>query len=198
MVRFGVAMEGSLLEEFDALVEDRGGSRSELLRDLVRAEVTRARVSSGANAVATLTLVYDHHVRDLTERLTEFQHALGEKVNSTLHVHLDHDHCLEVIVMRGPSDELKRASGKLLATRGVKHGGIEMIAISPPAATKRARATTAQAHAHAALDAKPHAAARPGARARTRRAAHDHLHEHEHEHERAGRAARRSSKPRRA
>ena len=144
-------MEASLLEEFDALVEDRGGSRSELLRDLVRAEVTRARVSAGANAVAALTLVYDHHVRDLTERLTDFQHALGEKVNSALHVHLDHDHCLEVIVMKGPSDELKRAGGKLLATRGVKHGGMEMIAISPPAGAKRAArsgAKTAHAHVH--------------------------------------------------
>lgn len=145
LVRFGVAMESSLLEELDALVDDRGGSRSELLRDLVRAEVTRARVSSGANAVATLTLVYDHHVRDLTERLTEFQHALGDKVNSTLHVHLDHDHCLEVIVMRGPSDELKRASGKLLATRGVKHGGVEMIAIARPTAPSRRGAAASKA-----------------------------------------------------
>lgn len=133
LVRFGVAMEGSLLEEFDALVADRGGTRSEVLRDLVRAEVTRARVSAGAKAVAALTLVYDHHVRDLTERLTDFQHSLGEKVSSTLHVHLDHDYCLEVIVMRGLSDELKRAGDRLLATRGVKHGGMELIALSPPA-----------------------------------------------------------------
>jgi CopG family nickel-responsive transcriptional regulator len=129
LVRFGVAMEGSLLHELDHLVEERGGTRSELLRDLVRAEVTKARVASGANAVAALTLVYDHHVRDLTEKLTEFQHSLGEKVSSTLHIHLDHDHCLEVIVMRGPSTELERAAGKLLATRGVKHGGIEIIAL---------------------------------------------------------------------
>jgi|GEM_PF-123016 len=190
LVRFGVAMEGSLLEEFDALVEDRGGTRSELLRDLVRAEVTRARVSSGANAVATLTLVYDHHVRDLTERLTEFQHALGEKVNSTLHVHLDHDHCLEVIVMRGPSDELKRASGKLLATRGVKHGGVEMIAISRPeaSAAKGAGAKGASAKGAGAkgAGAKGRSAARsdadPGSPARSRAAAHSHSHEHEHDH----------------
>lgn len=177
LVRFGVAMEGSLLEEFDALVEDRGGSRSELLRDLVRAEVTRSRVSSGANAVATLTLVYDHHVRDLTERLTEFQHALGEKVNSTLHVHLDHDHCLEVIVMRGPSDELKRASGKLLATRGVKHGGVEMIAISPPAGgvKQAARSRSKAAHTHT----------------------HPHSHSGEHEHEHESTAPRRRSTRRR-
>ena len=128
LVRFGVAMEEGLLEELDALVRARGSSRSELLRDLVRAEVTRSKVSVGAKAVATLTLVYDHHVRDLTEKLTEFQHALGEKVRSTLHVHLDHDHCLEVIVMLGPSDMLKRAGERLLATRGVKHGGMEIIA----------------------------------------------------------------------
>lgn len=129
LVRFGVAMERDLLHELDHLVEERGSTRSELLRDLVRAEVTKARVASGANAVAALTIVYDHHVRDLTEKLTEFQHALGEKVNSTLHIHLDHDHCLEVIVMRGPSVEIERAAGKLLATRGVKHGGIEIIAL---------------------------------------------------------------------
>ncbi len=148
LVRFGVAMEGSLLTEFDALVAERGGTRSEVLRDLVRAEVTRARVSAGANAVASLTLVYDHHVRDLTERLTEFQHTLGEKVNSALHVHLDHDHCLEVIVMRGPSDELKRAGGRLLATRGVKHGGMELIAIAPPGARKHSHSHEHE-HEHA-------------------------------------------------
>ncbi|HVH43780.1 MAG TPA: nickel-responsive transcriptional regulator NikR [Labilithrix sp.] len=164
LVRFGVAMEGSLLEEFDALVEDRGGSRSELLRDLVRAEVTRARVSAGATAVAALTLVYDHHVRDLTERLTDFQHALGDKVNSALHVHLDHDHCLEVIVMRGPSDELKRAGEKLLATRGVKHGGMELIAISPPAPPKPARGSRgSHDHEHA-------------------HGGHSHAHAHDHDH----------------
>lgn len=133
LVRFGVAMEGNLLHELDHLVEERGATRSEVLRDLVRAEVTKAKVKSGANAVAALTLVYDHHVRDLTEKLTDFQHSLGDKVSSTLHIHLDHDHCLEVIVMRGPSKELERAAGKLLATRGVKHGGIEMISLDPHA-----------------------------------------------------------------
>jgi CopG family nickel-responsive transcriptional regulator len=169
-------MEGSLLKEFDALVEERGGSRSELLRDLVRAEVTRARVSSGANAVASLTLVYDHHVRDLTERLTDFQHALGEKVNSALHVHLDHDHCLEVIIMRGPSAELKRAGERLLATRGVKHGGMEMIAISP-------------AHAGDAAPAQRAKAPRKGTQP-DRAHAHAHDHDHEHEHPHAPRVSR--------
>ena len=79
LVRFGVAMEAPLLRAFDALVKQRGSTRSEVLRDLVRAEVTRAQVAAGAPAVAALTVVYDHHVRDLTERLTELQHALGDK-----------------------------------------------------------------------------------------------------------------------
>jgi CopG family nickel-responsive transcriptional regulator len=127
LVRFGVAMEQSLLEALDALVEARGVTRSEVLRDLVRAEVVRSQVSRGVPAVGTLTLVYDHHVRELTEKLTEFQHKLGEKVRSTLHVHLDEDRCLEVIVLRGRSDELQRLSERLLATRGVTHGGLEIV-----------------------------------------------------------------------
>ena len=82
LVRFGVAMEQSLLSDLDAIVEARGVTRSELLRDLVRAEVVRARAPKGVPAVGTLTLVYDHHVRELTERLTEFQHKLGEQVRA--------------------------------------------------------------------------------------------------------------------
>src|SRR6478752_878169 len=101
LVRFGVAMDASLLAEFDQLVRERGGTRSEILRDLARSEVQRARSQEHLPSVGTLTLVYDHHVRDLTERLTEMQHALGEKVRSTLHVHLDHHRCLEVVVMKG-------------------------------------------------------------------------------------------------
>jgi CopG family nickel-responsive transcriptional regulator len=74
-----------------------------------------------------LTLVYDHHVRDLTERLTEIQHELGERVRSTLHVHLDHNRCMEIIILHGRSDELQHVAEKLLATRGVTHGGIEIV-----------------------------------------------------------------------
>jgi CopG family nickel-responsive transcriptional regulator len=127
LVRFGVAMERDLLQHLDEIVEERGVTRSELLRDLVRAEVVRAKVSKGTPAVATLTLVYDHHVRELSEKLTEFQHQLGDQVRSTLHVHLDQRRCLEVIILRGQSDELKRVADRLLATRGVTHGGIEIV-----------------------------------------------------------------------
>jgi CopG family nickel-responsive transcriptional regulator len=155
LVRFGVAMEAPLLAALDGIVEERGGTRSELLRDLVRAEVARARVDEAVDAVATLTIVYDHHVRDSIEKLTEFQHALGEQVRSTLHIHLDHERCLEVIVLRGRSDEIKRAADKLLATRGVTHGGVEIIAAEPEAAA---------AHAH------PHAHPHTRSRSRKRKA----------------------------
>ena len=127
LVRFGVAMEQSLLSDLDGLVEARGVKRSELLRDLVRAEVVRARVKKGVPAVATLTLVYDHHVRELTERLTELQHKLGDQVRAALHVHLDEDRCLEVIVLHGQSDQLQSFAERVLATRGVTHGGLEIV-----------------------------------------------------------------------
>jgi CopG family nickel-responsive transcriptional regulator len=141
LVRFGVAMEHSLLEDFDRIVEARGVTRSEVLRDLVRAEVVRDRTAGKVPAVASLTLVYDHHVRELTEKLTELQHQLGDKVRATLHVHLDEDRCLEVIVLRGRSDELKAFSERLLATRGVTHGGLEIV-------TEEAGARAAHGHEH--------------------------------------------------
>lgn len=163
LVRFGVAMERPLLEHFDVIVADRGVTRSELLRDLVRAEIVKAQVARGAPAVATLTLVYDHHVRELTERLTEFQHQLGDRVRSTLHIHLDERRCLEVIVMRGRSDELKRVADRLLATRGVTHGGIEIIADEQPAAGEHGHA-----HAHGG---EPHTHGKPPKGGKVRRTA---------------------------
>jgi CopG family transcriptional regulator, nickel-responsive regulator len=128
LVRFGVAMEENLLGALDALVRERGGTRSEVLRDLVRKEVTRAQIEKGSMAVGSLTLVYDHHVRELTEKLTEMQHDLGEAVRSTMHVHLTHHLCLEVIVMRGRADKLQAVSDRILATKGVVQGGLELIA----------------------------------------------------------------------
>lgn len=128
LVRFGVAMERSLLGELDELVTARESTRSEALRDLVRAAVARRKLARGVDAVATLTLIYDHHVRDLSERLTQLQHDLGERIRSTLHVHLDHDHCLEVVVLHGRSDELREQADRILAIKGVLHGGIEIYA----------------------------------------------------------------------
>jgi CopG family nickel-responsive transcriptional regulator len=146
LVRFGVAIESSLLRQLDLLSDERHCTRSELLRDLSRAAVARAKVPKGVDAVGTLTLVYDHHVRDLSEKLTELQHELGEGVRAALHVHLTHDLCLEVVVMRGRSDVLQSLADRILAMRGVKQGGIEIIAGFP----------TEQAHAHPHPHEHPH------------------------------------------
>jgi CopG family nickel-responsive transcriptional regulator len=127
LVRFGVAFEAQLLSEVDVIARERGCTRSELFRDLARGAVGRAKLPKGVEAVAALTIVYDHHVRDLTERLTQVQHDLGNLVRSTMHVHLSHDYCLEVLVMQGRSDELQAIADRILATRGVKHGGIEIV-----------------------------------------------------------------------
>lgn len=135
LVRFGVAMEKPLLTRFDELVERRGfENRSEALRDLVRRELDQDTWQRGGQAVATITLVYDHHVRELTERLTEIQHDHGEFIISALHVHLDHHHCMEVIAVKGPARTLKGLADRLLGARGVLSGNV--VAAELPGAGK--------------------------------------------------------------
>jgi CopG family transcriptional regulator, nickel-responsive regulator len=122
--RFGIAIEGELLEKFDHLMEQRGyTNRSEAFRDLARAELLKASAQKpNAAVVGTVTIVYDHHVRLLSEKLTELQHQHHKCVVSSLHVHLDHDHCLEVIVLRGKARDVQRIADNLIATKGVTHG----------------------------------------------------------------------------
>ena len=122
LVRFGVAIERSLLRDLDELAAKRDCTRSELLRDLARAEIGRARVPAGVDGVAALTLVYDHHVPNLSEKLTATQHGAGAMVLAATHVHLDHHYCLEVIIMKGKSRELQGVADRMLALRGVELG----------------------------------------------------------------------------
>lgn len=130
LLRFGVAMERTLLERFDELIVRRGyENRSEALRDLVRKELDQDAWQRGKNTVATITLVYDHHVRDLTERLTEIQHEHGAYIISTLHVHLDHHHCMEVIAAKGPARALKSIADRLIGAKGVLSGNVVAAAI---------------------------------------------------------------------
>lgn len=130
LVRFGIAMERDLLEKLDGLVEKlRLPNRSEAIRDLVRHKLDEDAWERDAHVCVTITLVYDHHVRELTERLNEAQHDHGDHIISTLHVHLDHHHCMEVIAARGPAAELKRMSDRLLGTKGVLTGGVVAVSI---------------------------------------------------------------------
>jgi CopG family nickel-responsive transcriptional regulator len=84
--------------------------------------------SPDSQVVGTLTLVYNHHVRQLTEKLTDMQHDFHHHILSTLHVHLDHDHCLEVLVLRGKASSVQKFADTLIATKGVKHGRLTMTA----------------------------------------------------------------------
>jgi CopG family nickel-responsive transcriptional regulator len=122
--RIGVAIDEELLRKFDDLIASRGyTNRSEAFRDLIRDElVERAWEQPDSNVVGTVTLVYDHHVRMLNEKLTDMQHSHFHQILSTLHVHLDHDNCLEVLVVRGKASEVKKIADALISTKGVKHG----------------------------------------------------------------------------
>ncbi len=124
ITRFGVSLDERLLAKFDRLNGKKGYSnRSEAIRDLIRDSLVREKWESGdEDAVGTLTLVYDHETRELEERLTELQHAHYKAIVSTLHVHLDQHHCLEVLVLRGKASLLKSIADRLIGTRGVKHG----------------------------------------------------------------------------
>ncbi len=125
LVRFGIAMDEGLLERFDALVARRGtaANRSEAIRDLVRdALVDSAWEDSDELIVGTVTMVFDHHASDLSERLDSLQHQHFDKIVSTLHVHLDPHNCLEVLVIRGRSGDVRAIADSLLGTKGVKHG----------------------------------------------------------------------------
>jgi len=124
MDRFTISLDETLAKEFDELIAARGYSnRSEAFRDLIREElVEEAWESPDAQVVGTVTLVYDHHVRLLSEKLTGIQHDFHHSILSTLHVHLDHDHCLEVLVVRGKSAVVRKVADTLISTKGVKHG----------------------------------------------------------------------------
>src|ERR1044072_5146498 len=122
--RIGVAIDTDLLSKSDRLIKRRKyTNRSEAFRDLIREELVEESWQSPDNpVVGTVTLVYDHHVRMLNEKLTDIQHDHHQVILSTLHVHLDHDHCLEVLVVRGNSAEVRHVADSLISTKGVKHG----------------------------------------------------------------------------
>ena len=124
LTRFGVSIPGELLGRFDQLIARQGyTNRSEALRDLVRDRLVEEEWKAGrGEVVGTVTLVYDHHVRELTQKLTELQHHHHTEILSTLHIHLDEHHCLEVLAVKGKSKEVRRIADQLIGTKGVKHG----------------------------------------------------------------------------
>jgi CopG family nickel-responsive transcriptional regulator len=124
LIRFGVSMDRELLESFDREIVLKGyANRSEAIRDLIRNQLVEMEWSGDDVEVAgTITLVYDHHVRGLNDLLLELQHRYVELIISTMHVHLAHDRCLEVLLIKGPAGEAKEVANRLLSVKGVIHG----------------------------------------------------------------------------
>jgi len=127
IVRFSVSLEKELLKRFDDRIrEQKYKNRSEALRDLIREYLVEREWQNNERVAGTISLVYDHHKRGLVQRLTTIQHEYHNMIISTQHIHLDHDNCLEVIIVHGKARALDQLTGKLKAVKGVKYGNLAM------------------------------------------------------------------------
>ena len=127
LLRFGVSLEKKLLDEFDTLIKRKSyPNRSEAFRDLIRQELVKEEWAESGEVVGAITLVYDHHKRELVNKLTDIQHDFQEVIISTQHIHLDHDNCLEIIASRGNPKDVKSLADTLKSVKGVKHGTLSM------------------------------------------------------------------------
>jgi CopG family nickel-responsive transcriptional regulator len=122
LIRFGVSMEEGLLSKFDRLLKAEGyASRSEAIRDLVRRTIVEEEWVTGETVSGSIMLVYNHHHRELLEKIMDIQHDFHEVIISTQHVHMDHDNCLEIIVVKGMAEVIKNVYNHLTALKGVKY-----------------------------------------------------------------------------
>ena len=127
LVRFGVSLENELLDKFDKHIKRKNyPNRSEAFRDLIRQELIIKEWREGKEIAGAITLVYNHHKRELVNQLTDIQHDFQELIISTQHIHLDHSNCLEIIAVKGSPKEAERLADTLKAVRGVKHGTLSM------------------------------------------------------------------------
>jgi CopG family nickel-responsive transcriptional regulator len=132
MERFTISLDKGLAAAFDALIKERGYStRSEAVRDVLRSHLQsrdQKRTSKGP-CIAALSYVYNHHERELAERLTSIQHAHHDLTISTMHAHLDHEQCLETILLKGPIGRVRAFAEEMIAERGVRHGHLNLVSV---------------------------------------------------------------------
>jgi len=127
LVRFGVSLEKTLLEKFDDRIRRRKyTNRSEALRDMIRQELLNQQWEAGGDVAGAITFIYDHHTRELLNRITDVQHDHQEIIISTQHIHLDHDHCLEIVAVRGRAKKVLMLADSLKAIKGVRHCTLSM------------------------------------------------------------------------
>ena len=148
--RIGVALDSELLERFDDFISSLGyTNRSEAFRDLIRDRLIAERTAApNATVVGTVTLIYNHHAHGVTERLTEIQHANHELVVSTNHAHLDHDSCLEVLIVHGRSRQVEELAGRLIGLKGVQHGRLVMTVSQSASRNSQHRNDKRHTHKH--------------------------------------------------
>jgi CopG family transcriptional regulator, nickel-responsive regulator len=133
LIRTGISLERELLDMFDRAIGKKGyTNRSKAIRDLVRDYAVSEDVETNRTVVGTLTVVYNHHKPGLSERINDIQHHAGQKVLAATHVHLDPEHCLEVVIMRGRSSEVQHVAEQILTLRGVKHGRLVLTNTGKP------------------------------------------------------------------
>ena len=127
VVRFGVSLKKELLDKFDRLIKEKKyPNRSEAIRDLIRENLVKREWVDGKEIAGTITLVFDHHKRKLLNNLTDIQHDFHQLIISSQHIHLDHDNCLEIIVVRGKPTKVRELADKLKSTKGVKYGALSI------------------------------------------------------------------------
>ncbi|OGX14999.1 MAG: nickel-responsive regulator [Omnitrophica WOR_2 bacterium RBG_13_41_10] len=127
VVRFGISLEKNLLGKFDRLIREKNyTNRSEAFRDLIREDLVKAEWKKNKEIVGAITLIYDHHKRELVNKLMDIQHDFGELIISSQHIHLDHNNCLEIIAVKGFSKEAQKLADSLKSVKGVKHGTLSL------------------------------------------------------------------------
>ncbi len=130
MQRFTISLDDDLAHRFDALIADKGYvNRSEAVRDLIRSQLGAATLGTvqGGWCVATVSYVYDHHEHTVTDRVLGLQHDHHDLFITSTHTHLDHAHCLEIAILRGPANVVQACAEQLVALRGVRHGNIHLV-----------------------------------------------------------------------
>ena len=133
ITRFGVSIEPDLLKKFDKMIKKEGyTNRSEAIRDIIRDNLIKEKNRNpDAEAIGTLTMVYDHHVRNLTDKLLDIQHDHTKETLATTHVHIDRHNCLEVLVLKGKTRNIQKLADNIKALRGIKHGELVITQSSP-------------------------------------------------------------------
>ena len=159
MERFTISLDQELAQEFERLIADRGyQNRSEAVRDLLRSrlEALRFERNEAKYCVANLSFVYNHHERTLAERLARLQHDHHDLIVSAMHVHLDHENCIESIILRGLTTSVRRFANSLIAEPGVRHGQMNLVSLQPDAHPHtHAKQSASAGHAHRHTHLKP-------------------------------------------